>query len=241
MPRFSVKPRDEISKIELADKGISQRTAYLVREERGYQKSEIHAIPHLVHSLEAEVPTIKVKVKGEGGDIIRQRDLSEKTWWYAGCSPFRQVIYSFLRDMEQAHKLASPDDICKNIIETNKFLFNEPESWDSIRDIIKSMWHAGQITTTHGFYKTGIPPRMGKKVTPVEIGFNPNVKEIRDFIEKRGTASIKEISDHMITEIGWIKRPATLSMYVDEMLEAGYISGIAKDIYEVGSLIEVFP
>ncbi len=77
MPRWKVEPRDEISKIELADKGISARTAYLIRTERGYQKSEIHATPHLVHSLDAELPTVRVKIKGEGGEIVRQRDLND--------------------------------------------------------------------------------------------------------------------------------------------------------------------
>lgn len=240
MPRWKVEPRDEISKIELADKGISPKTAYLVREERGYQKSEIHATPHLVHSLDAEVPTVRVKIKGEGGEIVRQRDLSEKTWWYAG-SPFRQAIYTFLRNMEQAHKLASLDDICRDIIEVNKFLLNEPESWDSVRALVKAMWKAGEVTTSYGYYKTGTPPRRGKRVKPVETGYNPNIKEIWDFVEKRGTASVKEISDHMISEIGWIKRPATLSSYISEMVENGNLVPIAKDILEIDRRIEEFP
>lgn len=239
--KLKVVPRDEISRIELADKGISSKTAYLIREERGYQKSEIHAHPYIVHGLDAEVPTVKVKIRAAGGEIVRQRDLSEKIWWYAGSSPFRQAIYAFLRDMEHVHKLASIDDICKNIIEVNKFLFNEPESWEMVRDIVKkSMWRAGVVTTSHGFYKTGVPPRLGKKVKPVETGYDPNVKEIWDFVEKRGVASIKEISDHMITGIGWIKRPSTVSSYVTEMLEKEYLAPIAKDIYEVGQIIEVF-
>lgn len=239
--KWKVIPRDEISRIELADKGINQKTAYIVREEHGYQKSEIEAIPYLVNSLDAEVPTVRVKVKAEDGVITRQRDLSEKTWWYAGSSPFRQAIYAFLRDMEQAHKLASLDDICKDIIEVNKFLVNEPESWDMVRDIVKPMWHAGQVTTTHGFYKTGTPPQRGKKVKPVETGYNPVVKELWDFAEGRGAAAIKELSNHMITNRGWIKRPTTLSSYIAEMMENSYLSAIAKDIYEVDQRIETFP
>ena len=237
VPRWKVEPRDEISRIELADKGISPKTAYIIREERGYQKSEIHAVPHLVHALDAEVPTVRVKVKAEGGEIIRQRDLSEKIWWYAGSSPFRQAIHSFLRSMEKVHKLVELDDICRDIIEVNKFLVNEPESWDMIRDLVKSMWKAGEVTTTYGYYKSGTPPRRGKHVKPVEPG-NPIVKEIWDFVEKRGTGSVKEISDHMITEIGWVKRPGTLSSYIGEMVENEYLVSIAKDIYEVGRLIE---
>ena len=239
MPNFSVKPRDEISKIELADKGISQKTAYIIREERGYQKSEIHAVPHLVHSLDADVPTVRVRVKGEGGEIVRQRDLSEKTWWYAGSSPYRQAVHSFLRSMEKVHKLVELDDICRNIIEVNKFLVNEPESWDMIRDLVKkSMWKAGEVTTTYGYYKSGTPPRHGRRVKPVEPG-NPIVQEIWDFVEKRGTGSVKEISDHMISEIGWVKRPGTLSSYISEMVEAEYLVSIARDIYEVGRLIDL--
>ena len=241
MPNFSVKPRDEISKIELADKGINQKTAYITRTERGYQKSEIHALPYIVHALDAEVPTVRVKVRGEGGEIVRQRDLSEKTWWYAGSSPFRHAIYTFLRDMEQAHKLASLDDICKDIIEVNKFLFNEPESWEMVRGLVKSMWKAGEVTTSYGYYKTGTPPRRGKRVKPVETGYNLIVKEMWDFVEKRGTASVKEISDHMISEIGWLKRPATLSSYISEMVENEYFAPVARDIYEVDRRVEPFP
>ena len=240
VPRFRVKERDEISKIELADKGINQKTAYLVREERGYQKSEIAALPYLVHALEAEVPTVRVKIRGEGGEITRQRDLSEKTWWYAGSSPFRQAIYIFLRNMETAHKLTEIDDICKDIIEVNKFLVNEPESWDSIRDLVKSMWNSTEVTTMHGYYKTGTPPRRGKRVKAMETGHNPNVKEIWDFVEKRGATSVKEINDYMITEIGWVKRPATLSSYIAEMVENEYLSAIAKDIYEVSRRMETY-
>lgn len=240
MPKWRVKERDEVSTIELADKGISAKTAYIVREERGYQKSEIHAVPYLVHALDAEVPVVSVRIRGEGGEITRQRDLSGKTWWYAGSSTFRQAIYLFLRNMETSRKLASLDDICKDIIEVNKLLFNEPESWGMVRDIVRSMWNAGEVTTTHGFYKTGVPPRMGGRVKPVETGFDPNTKEIWDFIEGRGAASIKEISEHMITRRGWIKRPSTVSAYLGEMLEKRYISIIARDIYEVGRVIEAF-
>lgn len=237
VPRFKVKPRDEISRIELADKGIGKNTAYIIREERGYQKSEIHAVPYLVHALDAEVPTIRVRVKGEGGEIVRQRDLSEKTWWYAGSSPFRQAIHSFLRSMEKVHKLVELDDIPADIIEVNKFLVNEPESWDMIRSLVKAMWNAGEIETSYGHYRSGTLPRRGKRVKPVEPG-DPVVKEIWDFVEKRGTRSVKEISDHMISELGWIKRPATLSSRISEMVENEYLVPIAKDIYEVGRLIE---
>lgn len=240
MAKWRVTERDEVSKIELADKGISHKTAYLVREEHGYPKSEIHAVPHLVHALEADVPVVRVRVRAEGGEITRQRDLSGKTWWYGGSSPFRQAAYTFLRNMEIARKLASLDDTCKDIIEVNKFLFNEPESWESVRDIIRSMWKAGEVTTTHGFYKTGAPPRRGKKVKPVENGYDPNMKEMWDFIERRGAASIKEIIDRMITNLGWMKRPSTVSSYLSEMLEKRYISLIARDIYEVNRRIDPF-
>lgn len=240
MPRFRVKERDEISRIELADKGINQKTAYLIREERGYQKSEIHAVPYLVHALDAEVPTVRVKVRGEKGDIVRQRDLSDKKYFWSGCSPFRQIIYDFLRENEANYKLVSLDEICDYVLVVKKHLEDSYENRELIKDLVKVMNKAGKILTSYGNYKSGLPLELKRKVREVEAGFDPDVMEIFDFVDRKSAASFADISDHMIVDLKWMKRRGTLVDCIVDMVDKGYLVVIAKEIYETHLRVESF-
>ncbi|GAH53567.1 unnamed protein product [marine sediment metagenome] len=184
---WRVVPRDEISRIELADKGISEKTASIVREERGYPKAEIHAVPHLVRGLEAEVPTVQIRIRGEKGDLVRQRDLSGKKYFWSGCSPFRQDIQGLLRENDANFKITSLDEICDYVVNEKKHLEDKYENRGMIKKLVIIMTKAGQVMTSFGNYKSGgVPLPLRRKVREVEEGFDPDMAEIFDFVKRKG-------------------------------------------------------
>lgn len=237
---WKVVPRDEISEIELADRGISEKTACIIREERGYPKAEIHATSHLVHGLNAKVPTVMVRIRGEKGELVRQRDLSEKKYFWSGCSPYRQTIHGFLRENEANFKLTSIDEICDYVVNEKKYLEDTYENRGMIKDLVKTMAKAGQVLTSYGNYKSGLPLPLRRKVREVEEGFDPNVAEIFDFVKRKGAASVADISEHTLVELKWLKRRSRLNDYLSEMQEKGYLVEIARGIYETGRAVEKF-
>lgn len=237
---WRVIPRDEISEIELADRGISQKTAYIIREERGYPKAEIHAVPHLVRGLDAELPTVQVRIRGEKGEIVRKRDLSGKKYFWSGCSPFRQAIHGFLSENEANYKLTSLDEICDYVVNEKKYLEDTYENRGMIKDLVNIMTRAGQVLTSFGNYKSGLPLPLMRSVREVEEGFDPDMAEIFDFVERKGAASVADISEHMLAELKWLKRRSRLNEYLSEMQEKGFLSLIAKGVYEVHHPLEAF-
>jgi len=231
--------RDEISPIELADKGISQKTAYIIREENGYPKAEIHAFRHLVQGLDAEVPTVKVRIRGEKGELIRQKDMSGKKYFWSGCSPYRQIIYDLLRENEVNFKITSIDEICDYIVNEKKHLEDNYENRGMIKKLVIAMTNAAQVMTSFGNYKSGGEPLpLRRKVREVEEGFDPDIAEIFDFVKRKGAASVADISEHMFVELKWMKRRSRLNDCLSEMQEKGVLSLIAKGVYEVHQPLE---
>ena len=237
---WRIVPRDEISTIELADKGISPKTAYIIREERGYPKAEIHAVPHLVRGLKAEVPTVKVRIRGEKGELLRQKDLSGKKYFWSGCSPWRQIIHNFLRENDANFKITSLDEICDYVVKEKKYLEDTYETRGMIKDLANTMAKAGQVLTSFGNYRSGVPLPLRRSVREVEEGFDPDMAEIFDYVERKGAASVADISEHMLVELKWLKRRSRLNDYLSEMMDKGYLVEIAKGVYEIERRIEPY-
>lgn len=183
---------------------------------------------HMKH-VDGEFLEVRQYVGTPGRGQMYTRDVTGEWHIYSGSSPHRQIIWAKLKEYANADKLVTREEVAgdvSNLMDEHKQV---------ILNTLKSMHRAGQIAyDENNFVHTGpdeLAPKKERKVLPFRDGRHPTKMEIYNFISRYGTRSFRDILDHMMPGIGWIKRPDTLRAYLKEMENEGILAR-SGDTYE---------
>lgn len=156
----------------------------------------------------------------------------------SGWNPFKQIVWLFVRERGSA----TQEEIVEFVVIEKKYLKDKAKNRKWISKLVDYLRYQGWLNMVEGRLITGHRrlPIGGDRIA-IRDGYNPVLDQMMNFIAERGTATLSELSDYMIRDLGWIERdPVTgadagkvLRAYVKLLRREGYIKEVEKDRFEV--------
>jgi len=162
-----------------------------------------------------------------------------------GCNPFKQIIVMVVSE----HKRISTSEVIEKIIRDYRLCADNDNSRRYLRELVKWLRIQGYLNLVEGVLERGarkLP--LGDMRIPIEYGYNPIMKAMFDFIERKDVARKREIELYMISRLQWIEDDPvtgktaneTFEVYLQHLLDEGVIKEVNPNEYMVAKPIEPY-
>jgi len=170
---------------------------------------------------------VRQYVGSPGRGKMVTRDVTGEWKLYSGSSPHRQVLWERARQYADAEKLVTPYELAHDVAH---LIDEKPHI---ILAIIghtpdDGMRAKGQLAMDeHGYIHTGpdeLRPQRHTEEMTLDEGRHPTKTAIYTYISQGGKRTYRDIENHMMVSLKWIKRPQALRGYLSEMIREGLIT-----------------
>ena len=148
----------------------------------------------------------------------------------AKTNPFIQIIYKIVK----RGGITSKEDIVRSLVnEERVFSIADKTAIQTVEGILDYMNSEEFYLLKHeGKLKIGFELPKTYHLVEYKRGYDPFEYHIMQFAENRGMVSRDELYGYIIEYLGWLKTPTKVDMYIDRLIEKGYLKKIQRNYFQ---------
>jgi len=225
MFKYVLEPKEGYSLASIILRGANVDNAVIaVLDKRTEVKvAEIPATDIAIDLLKPEMPKVIFEAMFGDGSVKDLGTSWEEDVLYGGSNPFDQMIVKIVRE----HGKITEEEVITKIIKDYALCRDTKKNREFLSGRILRLRNMGILNLKYGYLELGVAklPKNDIK-TPLEIGYNPIMKRMFDFVEAFGSVEIRRLELHMIYELRWIESKEEFDKYLELMIERGYFNKV---------------
>jgi hypothetical protein len=232
MSEYRIEPKPGFSVADLMNQGFNITNAEIVRRVAG-AKVESHVYTEKNFEMYSPLPPrdyAKKEIVVVGGRQYVMDKYTLSDYLYGGCNPYRQIIYFYVNENENAHH----EELLDAVFVEARWLRRTSKNEKKINELIKDMRHSGYLNKQYDYYVIGDRRlQTTPDIYPMKTGFEPIVDKIWEFISENTLPSFSDIYKFIVVVVGWIhtdrvfgESKTQLAKYLKFMENKGYIKKV---------------